>query len=457
MWTVWIWVFWILGVTLIPFIKSSFYKRYVRQIRWKIFFWVMGLFPWSYHLSLWILKSQGKFWTVSDYVSYLEYSLLGTGALLWKALLLIVWIGVYTFGIPPVVYFLNRREEEKRKARIEEEQKKEEKRKQRKRKKLLFKLPGEIRSQVEKKKIVKISEIPRGTFKNNPLLSDDDIVNCVHELREDGFRVAVDRGFIVSLDYVEEEIIKLLNAYRGVTLDFLARNIKVSKRTVRKILEELVSQEKIPFVINPETETLEPRIPPQAGKGIKVFLCHSSKDKGFVRRLAQDLEGRGVRVWFDEWEMKVGDSLADRIQEGIEHSSYLAVVLSPNSVKSGWVKRELNAALAKELKKQDVFILPILYKDCEIPLFLQDKIYADFRQNYTKGLRELMRRFEENFKKPSPTVNLEISKSKFDLENFNEKHHKTKKQAKNPQKQHTKKNIPKNKFPKYYKKEEPSK
>ena len=61
----------------------------------------------------------------------------------------------------------------------------------------------------------------------------------------------------------------------------------------------------------------------------RVFLSHTSTDKVFVRRLAGDLKAHNVGVWLDEWEMRVGDSIVERVQQGIDESVYLAVVLSP--------------------------------------------------------------------------------------------------------------------------------
>lgn len=120
-----------------------------------------------------------------------------------------------------------------------------------------------------------------------------------------------------------------------------------------------------------------------------VFLSHSSKDKAFVSRLATDLKSRGIPVWFDQWELKVGDSLTAKIEKGIEASGWLAVVLSTSSATSNWVQKELRAAQARELRDKNVFVLPIVIDDCEIPLFLLDKLYADFRSSYEHGLESL--------------------------------------------------------------------
>lgn len=122
----------------------------------------------------------------------------------------------------------------------------------------------------------------------------------------------------------------------------------------------------------------------------KVFICHSSKDKSFVRRLAKELKSFNISVWFDEWEIKVGESLREKIEGAITSSSFLCVVLSKNSIKSKWVTRELSAAFAKELESNKIFILPLLVEKCKLPLFLKDKKYANFLTSYEKGFSELL-------------------------------------------------------------------
>lgn len=128
-----------------------------------------------------------------------------------------------------------------------------------------------------------------------------------------------------------------------------------------------------------------------------IFLAHSSADKGFTRKLAQSLRERGVAVWIDEGEIKVGDSLFGKIGSGIADMAYLSVVLSPQSAKSDWVKREVEIALTKEMRGGKVVVLPILYKKCEIPPFLQSKLYADFSvpSRFNIGIEVLLARMLE--------------------------------------------------------------
>ena len=120
-----------------------------------------------------------------------------------------------------------------------------------------------------------------------------------------------------------------------------------------------------------------------------LFLSHSSADKTFVEKLAKDLEGVGVNVWFDKWEIKVGDSLTGKIEEGLQANDYLGLVLSPAAVASEWVKAELSAAWCRQMSSRKIVVLPILYQDCEIPFLLEDRKYADFRTSYDEGFMAL--------------------------------------------------------------------
>lgn len=110
----------------------------------------------------------------------------------------------------------------------------------------------------------------------------------------------------------------------------------------------------------------------------KIFLSHSSKDKFFARKLAEGLKSNGIDVWIDEAEIKVGDSLTEKIGKAIETTHYFGVILSENSINSEWVKKELQIAIQKELSSKKVVVLPILLERVEIPSFLKDKLYADF-------------------------------------------------------------------------------
>jgi small GTP-binding protein len=71
-----------------------------------------------------------------------------------------------------------------------------------------------------------------------------------------------------------------------------------------------------------------------------VFLSHSSKDKSEVRDLANRLKKDGLKVWFDEWVLKPGDSIPAKIEEGLEHSRILVLCMSANAFGSDWAQLE---------------------------------------------------------------------------------------------------------------------
>ena len=121
-----------------------------------------------------------------------------------------------------------------------------------------------------------------------------------------------------------------------------------------------------------------------------VFISYSHDDAQFVDNLAAQLVRNRVHVWVDRWELHVGDSLLRRIEDAITEASALIVVLSQSSVESEWCRKELTAGLVRELEEKRVVVLPVIVDDCNIPLFLRDKKYADFRRDPDAALRDIL-------------------------------------------------------------------
>jgi hypothetical protein len=121
-----------------------------------------------------------------------------------------------------------------------------------------------------------------------------------------------------------------------------------------------------------------------------VFISYSHSDKDFVNKLAAQLAKNRIHIWVDTWELRVGDSLLSKIQQAIQQASALLVVLSKASTASEWCKKELNAGLIRELEEKRVVVLPLLLEECDIPIFLRDKLFADFRSNYDDGFRKVL-------------------------------------------------------------------
>ena len=97
-------------------------------------------------------------------------------------------------------------------------------------------------------------------------------------------------------------------------------------------------------------------------KEFDFFISHATEDKEeIVRDLANELKKNGFEVWYDEFELKIGDSLRKKIDQGLSKSRYGIVIISPSFVKKNWTEYELNGMVAREMNGHKV-ILPIWHK-----------------------------------------------------------------------------------------------
>lgn len=90
-----------------------------------------------------------------------------------------------------------------------------------------------------------------------------------------------------------------------------------------------------------------------------AFISHASEDKdGFVRPLAEALANLGMSIWYDEFSLRLGDSLSEAVDRGLAHSHFGIVVLSPHFINKSWTKHELKGLWTQELNGKGR-ILPI--------------------------------------------------------------------------------------------------
>jgi hypothetical protein len=132
--------------------------------------------------------------------------------------------------------------------------------------------------------------------------------------------------------------------------------------------------------------------PTPPGQAQPLFVSYSHADKRFVGRLVKDLQLRGFSVWQDERELRVGESVAEKLREAIQGTDYFLLVVSPAADKSPWVKRELDVALNAHLRGEIRGVLPLVQGEGDLPSLLDGLLYADFRpRRYNKGLNTLLR------------------------------------------------------------------
>ena len=79
---------------------------------------------------------------------------------------------------------------------------------------------------------------------------------------------------------------------------------------------------------------------------IKVFISHSQRDKQWVREFAEILETSGINVWLDDFEIAVGEPIADKLTEALRSSDSLVFVFGTQSTQTPWLFFELGMALS---------------------------------------------------------------------------------------------------------------
>lgn len=124
----------------------------------------------------------------------------------------------------------------------------------------------------------------------------------------------------------------------------------------------------------------------------EVFLSHSSKNKKFVDELANVLTTHGVPIWLSSTNLMGAQQWHDEIGAALKRCDWFVIVISKQSVKSEWVKRELVHALND--RKYRNRIVPILLQECEtdkLSWTLSQMQMVDFRANAKIGYEELLR------------------------------------------------------------------
>ncbi|MCP4582232.1 MAG: TIR domain-containing protein [candidate division Zixibacteria bacterium] len=110
-----------------------------------------------------------------------------------------------------------------------------------------------------------------------------------------------------------------------------------------------------------------------------VFISHSSKDKSVPRAIAKRLRDDGLRVWFDEWELKGDDSDPAKIEDGLEHSRVLVLCMSKNAFGSDWAKLEAGTFRFRDPLNKDRRFIPLRLDKAHIPGSLGQFMYINWQ------------------------------------------------------------------------------
>jgi len=128
-----------------------------------------------------------------------------------------------------------------------------------------------------------------------------------------------------------------------------------------------------------------------------AFISHDSRDKEIASQIANELQKRMCSVWYDEYSLKLGDSLRESIEKGLKECKKCILILSPNFLKnSGWTKTEFNTIFTREIIETKKLVLPIwagvtkkeIYEYCPI---LVDRVGI----NWDKGIEVVISKIQQ--------------------------------------------------------------
>lgn len=121
----------------------------------------------------------------------------------------------------------------------------------------------------------------------------------------------------------------------------------------------------------------------------KVFISYATKDIKIVRKIVYKLLEENIDIWFDENEIKPGDSIVNKINNGLFVTNVVLIVLTKNALESNWVNIEINSAFSSLMSNDNVKIIPLILEKLNIPPLLNSFLHIDLSKNFDLNLKKL--------------------------------------------------------------------
>jgi len=118
-----------------------------------------------------------------------------------------------------------------------------------------------------------------------------------------------------------------------------------------------------------------------------VFISYSSANQAEAKQVRDGIPNQ-FEVWFDEDKIKIGDDIGQSIAEGLDGSDYYVLLISEDSNKSTWVRREIATAFELANHKK-LSVIPFLLQGATVPLEFRGLLYIDGRESLTHGIQKL--------------------------------------------------------------------
>lgn len=236
------------------------------------------------------------------------------------------------------------------------------------------------------------------------MFSDAELRSFIHRLPDAERLVASLPGGAASQLQVVFDVIGLLNRHGVIDREFfeaLARERPRKRARIAEVAEtwgvKMGSTSTTPSAsplssAPPHNSSAPASSPPASPKRWDVFVSYAHEDQPWVRVLAENLHQLGLEVFYDEWEVDYGDAVTRRLDEGLRRSRNGVLVISPTAVSRPWVLEEYAALLAGAVQRGQRLI-PVLYRDAEMPPMLSNRRWVDLRSktgdDYLEAVRQL--------------------------------------------------------------------
>jgi hypothetical protein len=136
-----------------------------------------------------------------------------------------------------------------------------------------------------------------------------------------------------------------------------------------------------------------------------IFISYAHEDRELAQALARAMELEGARVWLDQGELLIGDSLVERISEAIAEFDFVAALVSRASVESNWCRKEISLAMSKQVRRgaRGMTVLPLRVGDVEMPPSLTDVLWEQLDIDDLQGCaNRVVRDASRHLAKASP-------------------------------------------------------
>jgi len=122
-----------------------------------------------------------------------------------------------------------------------------------------------------------------------------------------------------------------------------------------------------------------------------VFISYLNANKTFAAKLADTLRKNGFEVLINELSIPSGDNIIEKVKEGLVTADAFIAVLSNAYLSSTWGMHELSFVSARAMSDPNLRVIPVVLEDCDIPVFIRDHNYADFRGDFTTAAEAVVR------------------------------------------------------------------